>query len=205
METFGKINGYNNYYKSAYSVLKLFIDKKNIEKNDLDMIFSENNLTYQDYAAFNFMKKEGLINFNPIKDSYFILDDILNMSDDELNNLCFGVANRMLARTRANQDSIQNKFSFNGVNDVIAKTLVIGGIIVGSLLFVIGFFVYYFAPSTSNMFSAAIVMVVGACLTGICLLISGVLEGEYVVYIILFLLFLSEICVSLTLFAVPNI
>lgn len=28
METFGKINGYNNYYKSAYSVLKLFIDKK---------------------------------------------------------------------------------------------------------------------------------------------------------------------------------
>lgn len=200
METFGESNSYNNYYKSTYSILKLFIDKKIIPNKDLYTVFSENNLTYQDYHVFKIMKKEGLINYDPIKDSYFILGNILNMSEVELNNLCFEIANKMLRETRIYQTSSKNRYSSNEVNDAVAKTLVIGGIIVGSLLFVIGFFVYFFAPII-NVFTAGIIMVVGAGLTGICLLVSGVLNGDYKVYIILFLLFLSQICVSSTLLA----
>ena len=201
MERIGGINAYNDYYKSAYSILKLFIDKKIIANKDLYTVFSESNLTYQDYHVFKIMKKEGLINYDPIKDSYFILGNILNMTDVELNNLCFEIANKMLKEQETNQSISKNKSSLNEVNDAVAKTLVIGGIIVGSLLFVIGFFVFMFAPII-NAVAAGIIMVVGAGLTGICLLVSRVLNGDYKVYITLFLLFLSQISVSTTLLAI---
>ena len=201
MERFGGINAYNDYYKSAYSILKLFIDKKIIANKDLYTVFSESNLTYQDYHVFKIMKKEGLINYDPIKESFFILGNILNMTDVELNNLCFEIANKMLKEKETNQSSSKNKSSLNEVNDAVAKTLVIGGIIVGSLLFVIGFFVFMFAPII-NAVAAGIIMVVGAGLTGICLLVSRVLNGDYKVYITLFLLFLSQISVSTTLLAI---
>ena len=192
METFGGTYG---YYKSAHSILKLFIDKKIVANKDLFEVFSENNLTYQDKAVFNIMKKEGLINYNPIKDCYFVLDDILAMSDEEINNLCSEIADKTLKEAR-----IRNNSSFLVNYDAVAKALVIGGIIVGTLLFIIGFFIYFFAPLYS-VFSAAIIMMVGACLTGICSLVSGVLDANYSTYIILFLLFLSLICVSSTLLA----
>lgn len=192
METFGGTYG---YYKSAHSILKLFIDKKIVANKDLFEVFSENNLTYQDKAVFNIMKKEGLINYNPIKDCYFVLDDILAMSDEEINNLCSEIADKTLKEAR-----IRNNSSFLVNYDAVAKALVIGGIIVGTLLFIIGFFIYFFAP-LNNILSAAIIMMVGACLTGICSLVSGVLDANYSTYIILFLLFLSLICVSSTLLA----
>lgn len=201
MERFGGINAYNDYYKSAYSILKLFIDKKIIANKDLYTVFSESNLTYQDYHVFKIMKKEGLINYDPIKESFFILGNILNMTDVELNNLCFEIANKMLKEKETNQSSSKNKSSLNEANDAVAKTLVIGGIIVGSLLFVIGFFVFMFAPII-NAVAAGIIMVVGAGLTGICLLVSSVLNGDYKVYIILFLLFVSQVSVSATLLAI---
>lgn len=201
MERIDGINAYNDYYKSAYSVLKLFIDKKIIANKDLYTVFSESNLTSQDYHVLKIMKKEGLINYDPIKDSFFILGNILNMTDVELNNLCFEIANKMLKEKETNQSSSKNKSSLNEANDAVAKTLVIGGIIVGSLLFVIGFFVFMFAPII-NAVAAGIIMVVGAGLTGICLLVSSVLNGDYKVYIILFLLFVSQISVSATLLAI---
>lgn len=192
METFGGTHG---YYKSAHSILKLFIDKKIVANKDLFEVFSENNLTYQDKAVFNVMKKEGLINYNPIKDCYFVLDDILAMSDEEINNLCSEIADKMLKEAR-----IRNNSSLLVNYDAVAKALVIGGITVGALLFIIGFFIYFFAP-LYNILSAAIIMMVGACLTGICSLVSGVLDANYSTYFILFLLFLSLICVSSTLLA----
>ena len=201
MERIGGINAYNDYYKSAYSVLKLFIDKKIIANKDLYTVFSESNLTYQDYQVLKIMKKEGLINYDPIKDSFFILGNILNMTDVELNNLCFEIANKMLKEKETKQSSSKNKSSLNEANDAVAKTLVIGGIIIGSLLFVIGFFVFMFAPII-NAVAAGIIMVVGAGLTGICLLVSRVLNGDYKVYITLFLLFLSQVSVSTTLLAI---
>ena len=201
MERIDGINAYNDYYKSAYSVLKLFIDKKIIANKDLYTVFSESNLTSQDYHVLKIMKKEGLINYDPIKDSFFILGNILNMTDVELNNLCFEIANKMLKEKETNQSSSKNKSSLNEANDAVAKTLVIGGIIVGSLLFVIGFFVFMFAPII-NAVAAGIIMVVGAGLTGICLLVSSVLNGDYKVYIILFLLFVSQVSVSATLLAI---
>lgn len=197
METFDRTYG---YYKSAHSILKLFIDKKNVANKDLFEVFSENNLTYRDKAVFNIMKKEGLINYNPIKDCYFVLDDILAMSDEEINNLCSEIADKTLKEARINQANSRNNSSLFVNYDAVAIALVIGGIIVGTLLFIIGFFIYFFAPLYS-IFSGAIIMMVGACLTGICSLVSGVLDANYSTYIILFLLFLSLICVSSSLLA----